>query len=114
MGSPATAEQRILDCVDMIVKRRKIVTERWPELRRQFDESYMDAVWYLSIRPGNTERTIHLLKEHLKAYFRTWGNSIPPRYLWPLLWKLHRTGTEALLEACSRTEAELSMEDYFP
>jgi len=113
MGSPETAEQRILDCIDMVVKRRKIVTDRWPELRRQFDESYMDAVWYLSERPGNTEKTILLLKEHLKGYFRTWGNSILPRYLWPLLWRLYRTDTEELLKRCEDRRESLSTEDYF-
>ena len=113
MGSPETAEQRILDGIDFIVKRRKKVTERWPELRRQFDESYMDAVWYLSEAPGNTERTITILKDHLKKYFRTWGNSIPPRYLWPYLWRLYRTDTDTLLEKARNRKEEQSPEDYF-
>lgn len=114
MSSPETAEQRILDCIDMVVKRRKIVTDRWPELRKAFDESYMDMLWNLSIRPGNTESTIDLLKDHLKRYFRTWGNSIPPRYLWPYLWKLYRTDTKILLENSRQQQTELSAEEYFP
>lgn len=114
MSSPETAEQRILDCIDMVVKRRKIVTDRWPELRKAFDESYMDMLWNLSIRPGNTESTIDLLKDHLKRYFRTWGNSIPPRYLWPYLWKLYRTDTKILLENSRQQQTELSAEEYYP
>lgn len=114
MSSPETAEQRILDCIDMVVKRRKIVTDRWPELRKAFDESYMDMLWNLSIRPGNTESTIDLLKDHLKRYFRIWGNSIPPRYLWPYLWKLYRTDTKILLENSRQQQTELSAEEYFP
>jgi len=113
MGSPETQEQRIRDCIDFVVKRRQKVLERWPELRRQFDESYMDAVWYLSVRPGNTESTIELLKDHLKRYFRTWGNSIPPRYLWPYLWQLYRTDTKTLVENSRTKLTELSTEDYF-
>ena len=113
MCSPQAAEQRIRDGIDCVVKRRRKVTERWPELRRQFDESYMDAVWYLSLRPGNTEDTIAMLKDHLKRYFRTWGNTIPPRYLWPYLWGLYRTDTKTLVENSRIKQAEQSTEDYF-
>lgn len=113
MCSPQAAEQRIRDGIDCVVKRRRKVTERWPELRRQFDESYMDAVWYLSLRPGNTEATIAMLKDHLKRYFRTWGNTIPPRYLWPYLWGLYRTDTKTLVENSRIKQAEQSAEDYF-
>lgn len=113
MCSPAAAEQRIRDGIDFIVKRRKKVTDRWPELRRAFDESYTDAMWYLAEEPGNTESTIELLKGHLKTYFRTWGNSIPPRYLWPYLWRLYRTDTKTQLERCRSKQEELSAAEYF-
>lgn len=113
MCSPETREQRIRDGIDCVVKRRAKVIARWPELRRQFDESYMDAVWYLSIRPGNTEATIAMLKDHLKGYFRTWGNSIPPRYLWPYLWRLYRTDTKTLVQNSANQQEEISAEDYF-
>lgn len=113
MCSPAAAEQRIRDGIDFVVKRRKKVTDRWPELRRAFDESYTDAMWYLAEASGNTESTIELLKGHLKTYFRTWGNSIPPRYLWPYLWRLYRTDTKTQLERCRSKQKELSAAEYF-
>ncbi len=113
MSSPEAAEQRIRDGIDFIVKRREKVSRRWPELRKAFDESYLDAVWYLAEEPGNTESTIELLKGHLKGYFRTWGNSIPPRYLWPYLWRLYRTDTRTQLERCRAKQTELAAEDYF-
>lgn len=113
MGSSAAGEQRIMDCIDSIAKRREKVLSRWPELRRAFDENYLDAMWYLSGNIASTEKTILLLKDHLRRYFRTRGNSIPPRYLWPMLWRLYRTKTEALLEACRSRREAVSTEDYF-
>ncbi len=113
MCSTEAAEQRIRDGIDFIVKRREKVIARWPELRRQFDESYMDAVWYLSMAFGNTESTINLLKDHLKRYFRTRGNSIPPRYLWPYLWRLYRTDTKTLVENSKQKKPEYSLDTYY-
>ena len=113
MSSPKAGEQRILDCIDSIAKRREKVVARWPELRRAFDENYLDTIWYLSGNVFSTEKTILELKGRLKAYFRRFGNSIPPRYLWKLLWDLYRTKTEILLEKCKAGLEEISVENYF-
>lgn len=113
MSSPEAGQQRILDCIDSIAKRRERVIARWPELRRAFDENYLDAVWYLSENPDSTEKTICVLKEYLKAYFSRLGNSLPPRFLWMRLWKLYRTDTKVLLERCRKNQPECLLEDYF-
>ena len=113
MSTPEAGEQRILDCIDSIAKRRERVVARWPELRKVFDENYLDAVWYLSENPDSTEKTIAALKGYLKAYFSGFGNSVPPRYLWKRLWHLYRTDTERLLEECKKMRQECSVEDYF-
>lgn len=113
MSSADTGEQRILDCIDSIVKRRAKVVERWPELRKAFDESYLDAIWYLSGNIYSTEKTITVLKEHLKSYFSVRGNSIPPRYLWKHLWRLYRTDTAVLLERCQQKQKSYMVEDHF-
>lgn len=113
MGSPETGAQRILDCIDSIAKRREKVVAKWPELRRPFDENYLDAIWYLSGNIYSTEKTITVLKEHLKAYFCGLRNSRPPRYLWKGLWKLHRTDTAVLVKECKMKQQSYSAEDYF-
>lgn len=113
MGSPAAGEQRILDCIDSIVKRREKIHARWPELRRVFDENYLDAIWYLSENINSTEKSIEVLKSHLKGYFSAFGNSLPPRYLWKYLWRLYRTDTKVLLERCREKRQMHSLEDYF-
>ena len=114
MCSPEAGEQRVLDCLDAIVKRRAAVTEVYPELKKPFDESYLDAIWYLSENPGSTERTIRVLKSHLRNYFRQKGNSIPPRYLWPLLLKMYLTGTGTLAERCRQKLGQQDVEQLFP
>ena len=113
MASASAAEQRIIDCLDAIQKRREVVTAVYPDLRRQFDASYADALWYLSENPGNTEKTISMLKSGLKSYLTTKGNSLPPRYLWWLLTKMYFTRTETLLENCARKRQQADIADYF-
>ena len=113
MSSPEAGAQRILDCIDSIAKRREKVVARWPELRRAFDENYLDAIWYLSGNIYSTERTVTELKERLKSYVLTLGNSRPPRYLWKHLWKLYRTDTRVLVEECRQKQLAYVVEDYF-
>ena len=113
MSSPEAGEQRVLDCIDSIVKRRRTVVARWPELKRAFDENYLDAIWYLSENPDSTANTIAVLKSHLKSYFSGPGNSLPPRYLWKRLWQLYRTDTSVLLERCQSADDEQPLEAYF-
>lgn len=113
MSSPKAGEQRILDCIDSMVRRREKVLRRWPELRKAFDENYLDTIWYLSGNIDSTEKTITVLKAHLKSYFSRFGNSFPPRYLWKRLWKLYRTDTDVLLEECRMKKQEYSAEGYF-
>ncbi len=113
MGSPAAAEQRILDCLDAIGKRRQRVSARWPELKGAFDESLTDALWYLSENPGNTERTISALKAGLRSYLTTPGNAMIPRYLWGLLARMYLTPTAKLAARCEAKRAAAACDDYF-
>lgn len=114
MGSPESAERRVLDCLDSMAKRRQKVLSCTPQLRREFDENYLDVIWYLSENEGSTERTLTVLRQSLRAYLRQWGNTFPPRYLWKGLARLYFTPTEKLLEACRQVQQEMQTEDFFP
>ncbi len=113
MGSASAGEQRVLDCIDSIAKRRTKVVARWPKLRKTFDRNYLDAIWYLSENEYSTEKTIAVLKGHLKDYFVRFGNAMPPRFLWKRLWRLYWTDTAALLKECVQKQQENPGEDYF-
>lgn len=113
MSRPEAAGQRLMDCLDSTVKRRKKVLSVFPELRKAFDENYLDVIWYLSENYGMTEKTIGVLKDHLKGYFREKGNSLPPRYLWLRLGKLWLTPAKKLVEVCEKQQETMDSAEYF-
>lgn len=113
MSTPGSAEQRVLDCLDAIEKRRKNILSVYPDLQRIFDENYLDVIWYLSENPACTEKTIGILKKRLKQYLRHCGNTFPPHYLWPLLWRVLFFSTDRLLEICRQKQKVESIEDFF-
>ncbi len=114
MGNPKAALQRLMDCLDCTVKRRENVLAHHPDLKKAFDENYLDTLWYLSENYGNTLESLLELKLGLKTYFRQKGHSLPPRYLWGRLWKLYRTPADKLLRKCQEARETVSTEDYFP
>lgn len=114
MASPESAEQRILDCLDSIAKRRQKVRTRVPQLSRAFDENYLDVLWYLSCNPGSTERSLKALKSGLREYLCRFGNRFPPRYLWKGLFRLLTTSTDTLLADCQSRRKTADIENFFP
>ena len=113
MSRPEAATQRLMDCLDSIVKRRAKVLAVFPELKKVYDENYMDAIWYLSENFGMTEETIRVLKGHLKAYFRQKGNTLPPRFLWPGLAKLWLMPAKKLAKECDGRQEQIDPAEYF-
>jgi len=114
MASPETAEQRVLDCLDSIAKRRQKVRMSVPQLSRAFDENYLDVLWYLSVNVGNTERSLAALKSGLREYLCHFGNRFPPCYLWKGLLRLLTTPTDTLLADCQSRRQAADTGDYFP
>lgn len=113
MSRPEAACQRLMDCLDSTVKRREKVLAVFPELKREFDENYLDTIWYLSENYGMTEKTIGILKSHLKTYFREGKNSIPPRFLWIRLAKLYFTPAKKRAAQCDARQGKMDTEEYF-
>lgn len=113
MNAPEAARQRLQDKLDSMTKRRKLVRKYRPKLRKVYDQTYLDGLWCLSGEVGNTEETILQFRDCLKRYLLTPGNTLPPRYLWRLLWRLYRWKPKRLLERCQRAEQRLNLEDFF-
>ena len=113
MLSLKSQNQLALDRIDCISKRRRIVGERVPELRKTFDVAFLDALVYISEYPNNTHSSIRLLKSELKQYLKE-GNTFPPRYLWMSLLRLHFIGTDALLKKCGKEQETENISDFFP
>ena len=113
MSRPEAATQRLMDCLDSMVKRREKVLAVFPELRREFDENYLDTIWYLSENFGMTEQTILELKAHLKQYFREKGNTFPPRFLWTRLLKFWLTPAKKRAAECDKRREIIDIEEFF-
>lgn len=113
MLSPESQSQVVLDRIDAVVKRRQRVIQRFPELRRDFDVSFLDALVYMSEYPDNSAESLNLLKRKLNEYFREKGNTLPPKCLWRGLLKLRGTKTEKLLEQCRQNSETPELLDYF-
>lgn len=113
MSSPAAAHQRLLDKLDSMEKRRKLVLKHRPQLRKVYDQYYLDGLWCLAGIEGNTEETIRQIRGCLRRYLLTPGNSFPPRYLWRLLWWLMTWETERLLKRGKKAAGKINLEDFF-
>ena len=113
MSSPESAERLVLDCLDSAAKRRQKILDTLPQLRKPFDENYLDVMWYLSGNEGSTERSLQALKGSFRNYMGEKGRTFPPVYLWRGLAKLFFVPTPRLLALCKRTCKQIDMTDYF-
>ncbi len=112
MLSPASQNQLALDRIDCIAKRRKVIAQRVPELRKTFDTAFLDALVYISEYPDNTPQSIQLLKKELKNYLKE-GNTFPPKYLWRGLLRLSFISPQKLLAKYAKEPKTDISSDYF-
>ena len=113
MLNPKAGEQRMLDRVDFMNKRRKKIAARFPDLQREFDVEYLDALIYFTEYPENTSLSLQTIKKAMKAYCLQPGNTFPPRYLWKGLLRVMLTSVEELMQQCSKNRKETDQSDYF-
>ena len=113
MQSPAARAQIAVDRIDFMVKRREKVLERFPELRRELDISFVDALSYLADYPDNTEESIRLLKYYARRYFLQRGNTFPPRYLLRGILRVQLTGTKTILWRSEKNRKPVNTAELF-
>ena len=113
MQSPAARAQIAIDRIDFMAKRREKVLERFPELRREFDISFVDALSYLADYPDNTEESIRLLKYYARRYFLQRGNTFPPRYLLRGILRVQLTGTKTILRRSEKNRKPVDTAGLF-
>lgn len=112
MASPAAREKLIYDRADSMCKRREKVKQRFPELKKTYDRTYLDALGYLAKSPDNSVESIKMLKKRLKKYLLESGNSVPSPYLWKSLVRLLFGRPEKLLAECGQAET-VDISEYF-
>lgn len=114
MASPESKLQLSFDRIDFMEKRRKIIASRFPELQRDFDISFVDALTYLPDYPDNDVKSIYTYRDYGKKYFLTPGNTFPPRYLLRGLLRLYLTPAKKLVEQAKSKQSPVNLEEFFP
>lgn len=114
MSSAASRKQLNIDRIDYMAKRREKVIQRFPDLRRDFDVAFVDALTYLPDYPDVCEEGIRAYREYGKAYFREKGRTFPPRYLLKGLLRLYVTSAKKLVERSAKNKLAVDMGDFFP
>lgn len=113
MLNPTAGQQRMLDRVDFMEKRRKKIGERFPELKRAFDEEFLDALVYFTEYPENTKTSLKAIKKAMKSYCFQRGNTLPPRHLWKGILRVILTPAETMLQRCRQNQEDVDQSDYF-
>jgi len=113
MLNTKAGEQRMLDRVDYLSKRRKKIAQRYPELKSVFDTDFLNAMVYLADSPENSPKSIKQLKTAIRDYFLTSGNTPAPRHFWRGLLRVWITPTDQLLKRCAANQLEQNPEEFF-
>lgn len=113
MLSPQSCEQICRDRIDFMEKRRKKVAERFPDLQRDFDIAFVDALGYMADYPDNTPENIRNLRKTSLAYFLHRGNTFPPRHLFRGLLRLHLMPAKKLIAEGNRNRKEIDPDQFF-
>lgn len=98
MCSPASGERIVMDRLSYLTRRRRLIVERYPELKRDFNDNYLDTIVWLSRSPFATKESLLREKKLLKEYYIEPDATFPPRKLWPSLLRLSMTSVERLLK----------------
>lgn len=112
MLNPMAREKIALDRVDFNAKRRETIAKHCPQLRRDFDIQFLDAMTYLPTDPETSAESLRFIRQKIKEYLLQPGNTFPPKYLWRGLLRSLFTSTETLL-AQRRAPQEVDTETYF-
>lgn len=113
MCSPQSGARILRDRVDSLSKRRVKVGSRFPELKKLFDEHFLEAMILLSRDANGTPESIELIQDRLKAYFREKGHTVPRAALWPTLLKLRFGSIDRLLAQKAPSGAAPDPDEYF-
>lgn len=112
MLNPAAGQQRMLDRVDYMDKRRRNIARSFPELKQAFDTEFVDAMIYFVDYPENTLLSLRQIQKALKDYLLERGNTIPPKHLWRGIARVLLTPAPKLLHCCP-PRVDPNQSDYF-
>ena len=113
MFSPTSAQQIVSDRIDYLSKRRRIVIERFPQLRAVYDSHFLNMMVILSRDENATEENIQVIRKHLKSYFHEKEHTKPDYHLFPALARLMFGNTDHILRHRKQDQPEDNPGTFF-
>lgn len=113
MFSPTSARQIVSDRIDYLSKRRRIVIERFPQLRAVYDSHFLNMMVILSRDENATEENIQVIRKHLKSYFHEKEHTKPDYHLFPALARLMFGNTDHILRHRKQDQPEDNPGTFF-
>ena len=113
MNASSSGERILMNRMDFLEKRRKNIIQKFPELKRHFNESYLTSLAYMIYKPYHTEKTIHALRAGIKNYFRERNWDRPSILLIPKLLYICFAPTCMLLNRGSNLQQHTNIDIYY-
>lgn len=113
MLSEASQERIIEDTLEYLTIRRKNVLAKYPQLKQDFDEHYLNMLLILSRKSAVSADMIFQLKQALKMYRREERKTKISFALWRGLRKLEFCSVKKLLEQRDCSEKTINNELYY-
>jgi len=114
MNSPESGARILMNRMDFMDKRRRNVTESFPELKKHFNEAYLEALVYMVKKPYHTERTLQTIKKRIRDYFREEDWNRPGIRFLPKLIYVYLAGTNTLLHRGEEPIQTVDLENFYP
>lgn len=110
---PEYNERRtIYDRINYMIKRRKAVTERFPELTQPYEDHYANALLWLIEESCLTDKSVTFLKSTIKQYLREPKHTISNKLLIQL-YKVLLTSNKSILKNKNALKSEDYLGDLF-
>lgn len=114
MNSSESRTRIINDQLNYLDKRRKNISRRYPELKKHFNEAYLESLVYLAKLPYHTEETLRIVKQKISAYFREPDWDRPGLRLLPELLYVRFAGIKTLLRQGADGVQPVDPENLYP
>lgn len=114
MNATGTGERILMNRIDYLDKRRKMVARRFPELKTHFNREYLESLVQLVKRPYHTEKTIQTVKGKIRDYFQEQDWDRPGIRLIPELLYTYYAGTNKLLQRGQKPRQSTDLDDFYP
>lgn len=114
MNASGSGEHILMNRMDYLDKRRRMVATRYPELKAHYNREYLEALVYLVKRPYHTEKTIRAVKEKIKSYFQEQDRDLPGISFLPRLIYTYFAGTNLLLKKGAKPMEPGDLDVFYP